>query len=384
MERHFLIGLLIWSCMLGFACEVGQGPTHGSTASKSNGPETNKGLRLGPEWQNVARVRTIDFTGAPSTLWLVTSTTYSVLRSSDGGKTWTGPDDDAFYMPREKRTWSGPDPIPAEIKGAHWLYFFDQNLGWIVDAKGIVWKTIDGGNSWQRTAALSKGINDTNYMGARQILFKSEDEGWIFEIHGAFYTRDSGNSWEKINPFRTDPEKAVAVGESNFWVLGTDDSDNSMWISKSTDGGRKWSAVRVADNCLAEDLFFLDNEMGWLSCSQGRLFKTTDGGEHWNLIENRPSDFEIKSIYWLNSERGWLAGYTCKNPVCSPMGGKAALFETSDSGNTWVKSNFENTDPFYSQVYFSDSKTGWLVSRDTVYKSADGGINWRAAFSPPF
>lgn len=340
-------------------------PNHISTTSAVNRFETlSQESNMHPDERNRARIRTIDFSGAPATIWFSTNTTYSVFVTRDSGESW-----------------KGPDPLPVDIKGAYCVYFFDKLTGWIVDTKADVWKTVDGGETWEKRASFRRDANDENFMSARGIFFRSAEEGWIFEVNGAFYTKDGGRTWVKINPFRTDPEKVFSKG-TKIWVAGSDDNGRSAWLNTSSNGGRTWEWLKISDNCLLEDIFFLSESVGWFSCSDGRLLTTHDSGKHWN-VKTPENNFVVKSIYWQNSSNGWLAGYKCRVAGCFPKDAEPLLLTTADSGKTWKQVATPNLDPFFSRIFFSGANEGWLITQKNIYRTLDGGRSWVLSFEVP-
>lgn len=80
------------------------------------------------------------------------------------------------------------------------------------------------------------------------------------------------------------------------------------------------------------------------------------------------------ALHFVNEQEGWVAE------------GKR-LWRTGDGGRTWVLL-FEG-DPSWdrvariSSIQFLDSETGWmLVSPEGIYKTEDGGLNWKKMPDP--
>ncbi len=82
----------------------------------------------------------------------------------------------------------------------------------------------------------------------------------------------------------------------------------------------------------------------------------------------------LHDVYFLNEQTGWIAG----------SGG--TFLTTNDGGVTWTKAkNF--TDDTIRQVYFTDDSNGWLLCERDLYtlganspsylmKTVDGGVYW--------
>jgi photosystem II stability/assembly factor-like uncharacterized protein len=82
----------------------------------------------------------------------------------------------------------------------------------------------------------------------------------------------------------------------------------------------------------------------------------------------------FKDVFFLNEQKGWI------------VGADGTLLSTTDGGGTWVQTHKFTTDAFL-QVYFTDENNGWILCERNVYtlgplplsylrKTTDGGLNW--------
>lgn len=83
----------------------------------------------------------------------------------------------------------------------------------------------------------------------------------------------------------------------------------------------------------------------------------------------------LHDVFFVNQNKGFIAG----------SGG--TLLSTNDGGKTWTKQKL-STEDVIEQVYFSDENTGWLLCRRDFYnrganassyilKTIDGGATWK-------
>lgn len=111
----------------------------------------------------------------------------------------------------------------------------------------------------------------------------------------------------------------------------------------------------VNDYGAVEEYVFISSTEGWKAYIEpigaGQrcivLYKTTDGGKHWNEIAdgNDPSTtITGGDILFINSNVGWIINYF-------PMNGVFRLYKTSDGGITW-KPQDVSTSSEYSDVNF--------------------------------
>ncbi len=81
-----------------------------------------------------------------------------------------------------------------------------------------------------------------------------------------------------------------------------------------------------------DDLFFVSRRVGWYGNGEGKLYKTTDGGDNWDEEWNEPGTF-IRALGFVSAQVGFLGnvgtdyfpGVTDDTP----------LYRTVDGGGTW-------------------------------------------------
>ena len=90
------------------------------------------------------------------------------------------------------------------------------------------------------------------------------------------------------------------------------------------------------------------------------LLLSAAGSANW---EKRPLNTlaSFKDVFFLNENRGWI------------VGGNGVIFSTLDGGKTWAPRDRFTTDDIV-QIHFTDADTGWLLCQRNVYsrgKEAD-------------
>ena len=82
----------------------------------------------------------------------------------------------------------------------------------------------------------------------------------------------------------------------------------------------------------------------------------------------------LRDVYFLNEQTGWI------------VGSSGTLLETKNGGKTWIQRKHSNSDTI-RQVYFTDTENGWLLCERNLFalgknspsyllKTADGGTVW--------
>ncbi|MBL7828460.1 MAG: hypothetical protein JNJ57_17640, partial [Saprospiraceae bacterium] len=70
------------------------------------------------------------------------------------------------------------------------------------------------------------------------------------------------------------------------------------WVLKNVDPN-SWEV---------EDIFFVDSEHGWAAADDGRILKSTDGGNSWQ-IKQTGIPYDIQSLHFVDTLRGWAIGW---------------------------------------------------------------------------
>jgi photosystem II stability/assembly factor-like uncharacterized protein len=249
------------------------------------------------------------------------------------------------------------------VKNVSQPQFVTANDGWMIDFQSL-YRTSDGGNSWQRVDIPS----DLLVVCAN---FTDLQVGWIGATDGKIYnTIDSGRTWTKQETgldyefsqiFFTDRVHGWVTAFKNFPKLR-----QQYALLRTTDGGMNWEILSNGDafsTHAVHSLFFISNTEGWaIERSNYGIAHTVDGGKTWAMQE-APKPSRCNSLFFINDREGWAAG--------------DGILHTSDSGKTW---NFQRTrasgDNSLEAITFIDTKRGWAIGADTALRTNDGGNTW--------
>jgi len=151
---------------------------------------------------------------------------------------------------------------------------------------------------------------------------------------------------------------------------------------KTTNAGNTWTSIATPFASQITDIFFLDENYGFVTTEYEGVFKTTDGGKVWTkvlasfifpgnhtLVFN--SDYMIR---FFNKMEGFVQ---IKDNV-----GNSMLIQTQDGGLSWTffSNNSDNSKPIIipdRARILQDNKTGFLINRQgKIYKTTDRGANW--------
>jgi photosystem II stability/assembly factor-like uncharacterized protein len=174
-----------------------------------------------------------------SALWISQSTGLlfiypkpEALRTEDGGRTWT----------RVKFPWSEAETIYA-------LEHVGERI-WFCDSSGRVRGSLDAGKTWSTGQKLfdEAGVNPVDWCSA--LSFLDENDGWAAGWRSLWRTADGGATWSEMA--RINPESAASSTR------------------------RRKEEVR--------GLVRLNKRLAWARTDTGGLFRTKDGGIHWEFV----------------------------------------------------------------------------------------------------
>lgn len=137
-----------------------------------------------------------------------------------------------------------------------------------------------------------------------------------------------------------------------------------------------------------DDLSFINEKTGWVvfntsfgNGDQGKVYKTTDGGDSWSMLFN-PNNIYLRCIGFSDSLHGYigtLGKFQDLNP--SPV-----MYKTTNGGITWDSITFGNNRPgglcgisvLNSNYIFSCGRVNNPNDYEPPYfvKTTNGGINW--------
>jgi photosystem II stability/assembly factor-like uncharacterized protein len=196
--------------------------------------------------------------------------------------------------------------------------------------------------------------------------------------------------WVREESHTKESLRGLSVFSSSIvWASGT----HGTYL-RTTDGGYHWVPAQVPG---AESLDFRDVEafsadLAYLLAAgpgeQSRIYKTGDGGKHWDLqfTNHEPNGFLDCMSFW-DPQRGIVVG--------DPVNGKFQLLTTNDGGQHWNYVSPEALPPAKDgEGAFAASGTCvttqgksnvWFVTGGPaarVFRSTDSGKTWSVTDTP--
>ena len=271
----------------------------------------------------------------------------TVLKTTDGGTTWTDVSITSSWMVRD-------------------ISFIDANTGWAAlgdvndgDNSGELWHTTDGGTTWSKQTYYSTRAR----LG---ISFIDTSTGWACGSRSGpmdiANTLDGGTTWTE----QTDGAvfgwtyKVDAISATDIWSVGVTFFPNpSGLIIHSTDGGSSWALQSLGTISYTYDVEAVDANTIYVCGDAGYIVATTDGGTTWNGQTTGTTD-----ILWRTSFSSTMTGLAC--------GDNGTIIGTINGGANW-NAETSGVSTTLNGIYMLDSTTAWAVGAGgTILKRALG------------
>ena len=279
---------------------------------------------------------------------------------------------------------------------------------------GGIWKTTDGGASWQPMAdgqlktgsvgAIAVSESDPNIVYAG--MGEPDVRGNASHGDGLYKSMDAGKTWKHVGLEETYHIGAVRIHPKNPDIVFVAalghlwGSNEQRGVYRTTDGGKTWKQVFTrGPKAGAVDLVLDPNNPNviyagfwevyrspWQLESGGPgsgLFKSADGGDTWiDLTRNPGMPKGIVgrigvTVSPVNSDRVWAL-------VEAEDGG---MFRSDNGGRNWTKVNEERKLRqrawYYTRIFADPLKPDTVFVVNTgFYRSDDGGKTYTSIRTP--
>jgi photosystem II stability/assembly factor-like uncharacterized protein len=246
-----------------------------------------------------------------------------------------------FHTSDEGQNWNLVSSVPIRT----W-YFSAPSLNFmIVGGDSGVYKSTNAGKTFAKMTTLPAY---TSALG--QVVFSDSLYGWLFtNCRGVWRTSDGGQTWNNVMPEYDSCQSGVY-----YFVWASSLSRNEIYVLEdnlyhTTNGGATWDTVNVnGTKAYPYGIYFVTSKHGYWY-GQGVTSETTDGGKTW--FDAPDVDPKYRNIYFTDSlfgftPEGWTSdgGKTWHAAGC--RGDAAWWFDSSQC--IMIGDIQDSTDPFGS------------------------------------
>jgi len=164
--------------------------------------------------------------------------------------------------------------------------------------------------------------------------------------------------------------------DSSYAVI----SGTNQGLYKTTNGGSSWELLNNPISSSIIGISFVDTSHIWIAGESATIYKSTDGGNTWIEQYNDTSQTDFFNHVKMFDLNNGIAMGDAKSDS------KPALFlRTTDGGNNWTSKNLSNfigkgSGDLWRRIDFPDISSGYFfpspyLGGKNLYKTTDGGCN---------
>jgi photosystem II stability/assembly factor-like uncharacterized protein len=275
--------------------------------------------------------------------------------------------------------WTNPGPKGGPVRA---IAVDPQTSGTVYAATGAgLFLSGDGGASW---TALNPGPP----CCISTLVIDPQTPSTIYGLsldRQVLKSIDSGSNWTPVNSGLPAGARglygitSLAIDPRNPATIYAGNALPGGGVFKTTDGGESWNVVNSGlPGGPVIALAINPQNPGTIYASTGGVFKSTDGGTSWILVNTGLDDLiSTLAIDPQNPDTVYASGYD------------SALYKTTNGGANWAAVGYGLTwgygrtaDSVFSLVMDPrDSNIVYAGTSAGILKSTDGGISWSAVKS---
>jgi hypothetical protein len=236
--------------------------------------------------------------------------------------------------------------------------------GRVIAATGSgVYGSVDGGRNW--TPAIVSNTFFSGY-GPNFLAVAPSAPSTVYVGAGNLSrSADGGQNWASSGFLNNSSVNVVAADPTNGSVAY---AAARGAIEKTANSGASWTTLTTALPTSAPVAIAIDPanpaNVFLLLQSPGGLYRSSDGGQNWSILNSVPSSVLSSPLY---------AGFDRQSPAGLWLITQDGVYRSGNGGQTWtLKSGVSG----YTMAFDPGDANTMYVGASGVYKSVDGGQAW--------
>ncbi len=328
-------------------------------AATGNGATAFRTTDDGDSWQTVPR--NFGWFGAvtdptdPATIYATTND--GVVKSIDGGQTWSAADTGLVSMLIPALAVAPGNP-PTVYAGT----------------SGPLFESTDMGKTWR---AANTGIGSASVTTLAvdpkqpRTVFAGTSSGGLFESH------DAGARWSRVQAALNNV-LAIAIDPhhpSTMYVVDCRTWCSAGTLRKTEDAGAHWRTVTgVPSSALSVAIDPRHSNTVFVGTARGDILRSRDGGRSWRRVAEAPT-LPLSHQYAIA-----VIAIDPSDPDNVYAGRRTGgIIKSSDGGDTWMRANTGLTNRTVSAIAIdpTDPRILFVSTRGGVFISRESGASWR-------
>ncbi|MCH8903525.1 MAG: hypothetical protein IIA45_06390 [Bacteroidetes bacterium] len=238
---------------------------------------------------------------------------------------------------------------------------------------------VPGSYSFDGWIITERAMPYTNEIA--DLIFINEDLGFLVNWDGEIIKiTANGERWIKLASFPDYNLRSVFFVDENIgFVAGQEDFENPKLenrekhiLLKTINGGENWVKIFVPHELYS--IQFMNQMLGYAAVRDYNhdprryAAKTTDGGLTWKEIHKIRS-YDSRYINFTSKNIGYIID-------------EGELYKTSDGGDNWKMVLSSGTDYHLCDLKFLNDDDGYAKTSVHIYRTDDGGENWMKSETP--
>jgi photosystem II stability/assembly factor-like uncharacterized protein len=240
----------------------------------------------------------------------------------------------------------------------------------------------DGGSSWTDIGTTN---NQTEYLWvvpnniSSNCLIRISDENnpAVSDISDTEFSIEAAPvaNWRPLTTGIDSSVLCIDFADTLYAYAGTKNGR----VIRTTDGGNSWILLSVVHEGDITSISAIDDRKALIivnSSNSTIIKRTVTFGNTWGVVySDTTAGAQLNSIHMFDEDNGYAIG--------SPVNGEWVTLATTNNGISWFsKGNIAQNGAesgFFNSMDWVGNQTGWFgTDNNSVYKTTDGGITWQS------